>query len=400
LGADRLKGLEPMKRREFIHSAAAAAALAAMPVRASRKPDEFESEILRTGHIGVGIQGTNLMRLAQGLPGYEIGAICDVLPFRLDAAREMAGSQVQATDDYRRILDDPDIDVVFIATPFYFHMRPLLDALEAGKHVYCEKTLVKGHEQIEKVRPVLERTDRIVQTGFQHRYSDLMQNLAGRIENGDIGTISKVECQWNRNGDWRRPVPSAKYERAINWRMYREYSGGLPAELSSHQMDFLQWLTGARPQKIMGTGGIDYWKDGRTTRDNTHVLVSYENGVNASYTCMTVNDHGGFRMKILGTRGTIVTTLKEAWISAEPTVDETMMKGVDAVTGATMSLVGAPGHKIELPGFNPTRNAVAAFRGSVLSNTTPAASGLNGLDTARTVQLSLDAMDKGTVETY
>jgi predicted dehydrogenase len=388
-----------MKRRQFISSAAASAALAAMPGFVSAKKDSFDSAVLRTGHIGTGRQGQKLLRLAHGLPGIDVRTLCDILPFRLDEARGRVGPKTRVVDDYRHILDDPDIDAVFIATPFHMHAQPLLDALDAGKHVYCEKTLVMGHEQIEQVRPILESTDRIVQTGYQHRYSDILRHVASIIEGGEIGSISKVECQWNRNGDWRRPVPSPEYERAINWRMYREYSGGLTAELSSHQMDILQWMLDSPPTHIMGTGGIDHWKDGRTTRDNTHLLVSHENGVAVSYSCMTTNDYEGFRMKFLGTDGTIVTSLDEAWISKEAVEDE-MPEGVDGVTGATMSLSGVEGQRIKLPDFNPTLNAVAAFRASVLGNSTPAASALKGLETARTVQLSLDAMDKGTVETY
>jgi len=370
-----------------------------MPGFSSAKADPFDGEVLRTGHIGTGRQGQKLLRLAHGLPGFDIRTICDILPFQLDRAKGAVGPGTKAVDDYRRILDDPKIDAVFIATPFYLHAQPLLDAIDAGKHVYCEKTLVKGHDQIDQVRPVLENTDRIVQTGYQHRYSDHLQHVAGIIKSGEIGSISKVACLWNRDGDWRRPVPSPEYERAINWRMYREYSGGLSAELSSHQMDILQWILGSPPKRIMGTGGIDYWKDGRTTRDNIHLLVTHEDGVSVSYSSLTTNDFGGFRMTFYGTNGTIVTSLNEAWLTTEAIADETP-EGVDGMTGATMTLANEPGQRIKLADFNPTRNAVAAFRKSVLSNSTPAASGILGLRSSRTVQLSLDAMDNGTVETY
>jgi len=388
-----------MKRREFIGSAAASAALAAMPGFISAKADPFDGEVLRTGHIGTGRQGQKLLRLAHGLPGFDIRTICDILPFQLDRAKGTVGPTTKAVDDYRRILDDPKVDAVFIATPFYLHAQPLLDSLDAGKHVYCEKTLVMGHDQIDRARPVLESTDRIVQTGYQHRYSDHLQYVARIIESGEIGSISKVECLWNRDGDWRRPVPSPEYERAINWRMYREYSGGLSAELSSHQMDILQWMLGSPPEHIMGTGGIDYWKDGRTTRDNIHLLVTHEDGVAVSYSSLTTNDYGGFRMTFYGTKGTIVTSLNEAWLTTEAIADETP-EDVDALSGATMTLANVPGQRIKLANFNPTRNAIAAFRESVLSNTTPAASGILGLRSSRTVQLSLDAMDNGTIENY
>ena len=388
-----------MKRRQFISSTMASATLAAMPGFVSGQPDKFKGETLRLGFIGTGRQGQKHISFNAGLPGFEIRTLCDILPFHLEEAMALVGPETQAVTDYRRMLDDPDIDAVVIATPFNFHAKPMLDALDAGKHVYCEKTLVKGHDQIEQVRKAVANTDRIIQTGYQHRYSDHLQYIAGVIQSGEIGSISKVECTWNRNGDWRRPVPSPEYERAINWRMYREYSGGLIAELSSHQMDIVSWMLNSPPHQIMGTGGIDYWKDGRDTRDNTHMLVKHDSGMVVSYTCLTTNAYEGSRMTFLGTRGTIVTSLDEAWISSE-NVDDEMPEGVDAMTGATMSLSGMQGRRVKLENFNPTRNAMAAFREAVISGSQPAASVANGLATARTVQLSLDAMDKGSIETY
>jgi predicted dehydrogenase len=377
----------------------ASATLAAMPGFVSAKADGFDGETLRLGFIGTGRQGRKHIRLNAGLPGFELRTLCDILPFQLEEAMALVGPQTKSVTDYRYILDDPQIDAVVIATPFHFHAKPMLDALDAGKHVYCEKTLVKGHDQIAQVSKAVAKSDRIIQAGYQHRYSDHLQHVAGIIQRGEIGEISAVQCKWNRNGDWRRPVPSPEFERAINWRMYREYSGGLTAELSSHQMDIIDWLLGSPPKQVMGTGGIDHWKDGRDIRDNTHLIISHENGVVVTYTCMTTNAYEGFRMTFLGTKGTIVTSLDEAWVTSDKVSDEEP-EDVDAVTGATMALSGTPGRRIKLTGFNPTRNAMAAFRESVISNTKPAASAEHALATARTVQLSLDAMDKGSVETY
>ncbi len=219
--------------------------------------------------------------------------------------------------------------------------------------------------------------------------------MAGLVRSGAIGAISNVECHWNRNGDWRRKAPSPEYERQVNWRMYREYSGGLVAELSSHQMDILQWMMDTRPRQVMGTGGIDHWKDGRETRDNTHILVRYDNAATASFTCLTANAHEGFRMTFFGTRGTIITTFDEAWVALHD--DGQAPEAADAVSGATQLPGGRPGRVIRPAPFNPTRNALAAFRRSILENTPPAASAAQALATARTVQLSLDAMDSGAV---
>jgi predicted dehydrogenase len=388
-----------MKRRQFIGSTMATATLAAMPGFIAATPDKISGEVLRLGYIGTGGQGRKHIRLAAGVAGIERRTLCDILPFQLDAAMALVGPETNSVTDYRYMLDDPKIDAVVIATQFNVHAQPMLDALDAGKHVYCEKTLVMGHDQIAQVRKAVANTDRIIQTGYQHRYSDHLQHVAGLIHSGEIGEISAVQCKWNRNGDWRRPVPSPEYERAVNWRMYREYSGGLVAELSSHQMDIIGWLMASPPKQIMGTGGINYWKDGRETRDNIHLIVNHENGVAVTYTCMTTNAYEGFRITIMGTKGTIVTSLDEAWVTSDAQ-DQDEAEGVDATTGATMALSGTPGRRIKLSRFNPTRDAMAGFRESVITNNKPAASVENGLATARTVQLSLDAMDKGSIETF
>lgn len=377
----------------------ATATLAAMPGFLSSKTAQATNEPLRLGYIGTGRQGRKHIRFAKGLPGIERRTLCDILPFQLEEAMALVGPDTNSVTDYRYMLDDPKIDAVVIATPFHFHAKPMMDALDAGKHVYCEKTLVKGHDQIEEVRKAVAKTDRIIQTGYQHRYSDHLQHIAGLIQAGEIGEISAVECQWNRNGDWRRPVPSPEYERAVNWRMYREYSGGLSAELSSHQMDIIRWMMGSPPKHVMGTGGINYWKDGRETRDNIHLIVNHENGVAVTYKSLTTNAFEGFRMTFLGTKGTIVTSLDEAWVASDAEKGHDS-EDADTETGATMALSGQAGRRIKFDEFNPTRNAMAAFRESVITNTKPAASVENGLATARTVQLSLDAMDNGTVETY
>lgn len=388
-----------MKRREFIGSTLATASLAAIPGMLAASADPFDGQILRTGHIGVGSQGRHHLGNMVKLPGFEIRTLCDVLPFQMNAAMKMVGPGTDDVTDYRRILDDPEIDAVVIATPFNFHAQPMIDALDAGKHVYCEKTLVKGFDQIEQTAVAVAHSDRIVQAGYQHRYSKHLREVAALIRSGHIGSISKVECQWNRSTDWRRPVPSPDYERAVNWRMYREYSGGLAAELSSHQMDILEWVMDTRPQQVMGTGGIDYWKDGRETRDNISLLVRYENGVTASFTCLTTNKSGGFRMTFLGTEGTIVTSLDEAWVSVKDP-DVATMEGVDAMSGATMALGNGKGYHMKPAAFSATSDAMAAFRKSILGNIPPAASAEKALLTARTVQLALDAMDKETVESF
>lgn len=224
-----------MRRRTFLKSSGLALTGAALrPVFAA---DSASEEQIGIGIIGTGVRGKQLMAFLTEMPQFRIAGYCDVLPFRLREARARApdGAGAKEYADYRYMLEDDAVDAVVIASHFSAHLPMAMNALDAGKHLYCEKTMVKGvDETLSLVRKARENPQLTFQTGFQLRSSALYEKAAGMIERGDIGAVVAVACQWNRNGDWRRPVPDPKWERLVNWRMYREYSSGLAAELSSH----------------------------------------------------------------------------------------------------------------------------------------------------------------------
>ena len=149
----------------------------------------------------------------------------------------------------------------------------------------------------------------------------------------------------------------------------------------------------------MGTGGIDYWKDGRETRDNTHLLIRYENDVVASFTCLTSNAHDGFEMTFLGSKGTISTSLSEAWVYSENNA-EVVTEEIDAVSGATAAAGSADCWRLKPEGADPTQNAIEAFRECIIDNRQPLADVANALEAATTVQLALDAMDDNSVKSF
>ena len=232
---------------------------------------------LAVGIVGTGDRGQGIASLIKSIEGMEVLAMCDVIPFRLEKAMQLASSRARSYSDYRKLLEDKRLDAIVVSTPFGMHSQMAIDALDANKHVYCEKTLSYG---IEATRKLLNRTkssDKIFQTGHQYHSSRLYRHIVELVKDGELGELSLIESQWNRNGNWRRPVPDPKWERMINWRMYREYSGGLTAELCSHQIDLSNWILGSPPQKVSGFGGIDYWKDGRETYDNVHLSAEKYN---------------------------------------------------------------------------------------------------------------------------
>jgi predicted dehydrogenase len=170
------------------------------------------------------------------------------------------------------------------------------------------------------------------------------------VQTGMLGRVTAIKMQWNRNSDWRRPVPVpaghpdfAEYDRRLNWRMYRDRSRGLLAELGSHQLDIANWVLGTHPKRVIGTGGIDYWRDGREVCDNVHCLYEYEvrplvvrrnapplpSGVDSepyavrvSYSSLQNNAYEGASELILGTQGTLFLSQKKGLLFREQTPEE------------------------------------------------------------------------------
>jgi len=391
-----------MNRRQFLGAGSAVAITGLSPGLAGAGAP---SDTVRIGVIGTGARGRQLMDFLNELPGFRIAAVCDVLPFRLDEARSDAPGS-SAVADYRRVLDDNEVDAVIIATTFSEHNQIALDALDAGKHVYCEKTVVKGIDPaLTLVAKARKRPEQIFQAGFQYHSSPLYRRAAEIIERGDIGELVAVNCQWNRNGDWRRPVPDPQYERQINWRMYRAYSSGLVAELSAHQVDFCNTLLGGETDTIQGTGGIDYWKDGRETYDNTHIVCRYRSGVTATFTSLTANSMDSYRIAVLGSGGSIVLTTRQGWYIPEGE-GPTLENGLDLVSGASMAdgsqsnwrrSANQAAWRIDAPDSDPTADALRDFRTAILDGRQPASDVRVGALASIQVQMAIDAMDRKTV---
>ncbi len=383
-----------MQRRKFIHKGGLAGAgiLAGTSAIWSANNYKSRNDSISIGVIGTGDRGGGMIPLINQVEGIHVTACCDVIPFRLEEGLSKVESKSKGYKDYRKLLDNKDVDAVLIATPFSTHSKIAIDALDAGKHVYCEKTMAKGISGINDLVSKVSGSNAIFQTGHQYHSSRLYSHVVDMIQEGEIGKVGSFECQWNRNGNWRREVPDPSLERAINWRMYREYSGGLTAELSSHQIDFVHWVLGENPSKIMGTGGINYWKDGRETYDNTHLIFEYPGGVKATFRCLTSNALGDYQIKVYGDKGTILLDYDKAWIYYEKGGNKNM-GDVDGVSGATMNpQMQGKGMSINVSHLDPSKQALIDFRDCIVNNKTPISNVTTGANTAKAVQLSLDAM--------
>jgi len=354
---------------------------------------------LNIGIIGTGDRGQGLIKLISKIDGMRLIAICDNLQFRLDQAATIAPKAIKYSN-YKELLSNKNLDAVIISTPLNTHASIACDAVDASLHIYCEKTMVKGDiSTMNLVKKVKKDHNKIFQTGHQYHSSRLYSHIVELVQSGEIGQIIAIQAQWNRNGNWRRQVQDPKFERQINWRMYREYSYGLTAELSSHQIDFSNWLLKSTPKKVVGFGGIDYWKDGRETYDNIHLTYSYPSGVKASFTCLTSNGKDDYQIKVMGDKASIIIGYKDAWIYPEGKYNK-VIKDVDGVSGATSSWIEGKGNPIKFDHKEPTYQALEDFRYAIINDSTPMSNLKSGADVSLAVDMGIRAMDTEQVVSW
>ena len=297
-----------MDRRLFLKNLGAlgATTLAATSpwLRTFASVEESAGERCRLGMIGPGSRGRFLLSFLAQNPKCEIVAFADIYQPSLEEALAVVPTAKTYTD-YRKLLEDKNIDGVVIATPLNTHYQIAMDAMEAGKHVYCEKAIAYTMEETLAIYRKHIDTGRIFFTGQQRLFDPRYIKVMEMVHQGVFGDINAVHAFWNRNGDWRREVPSPELERLINWRLYSESSKGLMTELACHQLQVGTWALGKLPVRVMGTGAITHWKDGREVYDNVHCIYEFDDGRQMTYASVISNNFYGLEEQILGNLGTV-----------------------------------------------------------------------------------------------
>lgn len=300
-----------MDRREFVKRfgtmGAAGLLMSSVPWLKGCTPAgqaEMSGGKVRFGIIGPGSRGSfhidNLLKIPQA----EIVALCDNYKANLDKASAKVPS-ARRYDDYRKLLEDKEVDAVIIATPLNLHYRMATDAFSAGKHVFCEKAMAYTMEECLDMYRKGKASGRIFFVGQQRLFDPKYIKIMESVRTGEFGPVVNVRNYWFRNNDWRRPVPSPDLERHVNWRLYREYSRGLMTELACHQLQNGTWAIGMLPKQVMGTGNIIYWKDGREVFDSVCTIYTFPNGVNMTFESVISNKHYGMGEQILCKDATI-----------------------------------------------------------------------------------------------
>jgi len=302
---------EKTTRRDFVKTGVIAAGTTAIYHRNVHARILGANDRVNIGSIGVGGRGFGVMQWAMEVgkttrPA-QIVAVCDVYRKRLNKAKETSNAEF-AMLDYREVLARKDVDAVIIATPDHWHSPIAIEAMKAGKDVYCEKPMTRTVDEAKKFYETQKATNRVVQIGSQTTSSDQWWKARKAIEDGLIGQLIMSQGSYHRNtieGEWNWPIdknagPDAKGDDYIDWKMwlgsapkrafdadrffrfrkYWDYSGGIATDLFYHVVAPLNicWGEAQFPHKVMASGGIYVFKDGREVPDTFHLIAEFPKG--------------------------------------------------------------------------------------------------------------------------
>jgi predicted dehydrogenase len=299
-----------LTRRSFIDQALKASAGAGMAAAApwaafAAGTEPLQTDRVRLGVIGTGDRGRTLIRNILKTRNCTVAALCDDYAPHLAKARALVDPATPVFADHRAMLDAGGLDAVVIATPLHVHARHTIDAFDAGLHVWCEKAMARTIADCSRMVKRAQDSRKVLQIGHQRMFNPTYLNALRRVKAGEIGPVIQIRASWHRNNSWRRPVPADSNDRRINWRLYRESSAGLMTELATHQLQIASWFLDAAPTRVIGSGSICFWKDGREVYDHAALVYEYSGGRKLVWTSLLNNARYGCEEQIQGSKGTI-----------------------------------------------------------------------------------------------
>jgi len=355
-----VESTRPVNRRQFLTDAGKVAAVASVGLTAaSAKRVLGANERMRVGVIGPGLRGFNVLIRGglQRIDNVDLVAVADIYEGwreRGIEAAQLTYEKAKGYDHYKKLLDAKDkdkLDAVVIATPEHSHCRMVLDALDAGFDVYCEKPMTHTVEEAKQVVAANKKANRIIQVGTQRRSIDVYQQAAKIAQAGQIGKITQVRAFWYRNSkndspQWRYYIPEEASEKNLNWkeflgtapdrpfdpkryfqwRCYWDYSMGIASDLMIHQVDATNMVLGSTaPKSVFAMGSTLRWtKDldpDRETPDTWNTLIDY-GSFQFNYSSCFSNEHYELGEQFLGTDGTIEIEKEGATLRVFPEAEK------------------------------------------------------------------------------
>jgi predicted dehydrogenase len=319
-----------LSRRRFLKSAAVAGAGFVLAPTILGAEESASDKELGVGFIGVGTQGQILLQNCLKIPGLKFVAVCDIWPYNqvrcLRLLRKLKHNSTGYADYVEMLASEKSLDAVIVATPDWMHAPIAVAALKAGKHVYCEKEMSNSLAMARQMVVAARETKRLLQIGHQRRSNPRYHLALDYVTRQKCcGTVRFVEGQWNRStrlevgwpkdsdlqGSTLRQHGYDSMHRLRNWRWYRKFSGGLIADLGSHQVDVFNWFLAAAPRAVTAAGGLDSYEN-MEWYDNVSALYEWEINrggarkvVRGIYKVLSISSNGGYFETFIGDEGAL-----------------------------------------------------------------------------------------------
>lgn len=268
--------------------------------------------------IGLGEQGREISKALHYVPGANVLYLCDVYTKAIEKAQE-DHPKAKPASDYRTVLDDKNVQAVYVATPSHLHKQIVMDALQAGKHVYCEAPLAHTVDDARAIARAAQAVSpkQIFHTGLQQRTNPQHNHVLGFVRTGALASIAQTKSQWHKKTSWRRKAVSDERQNALNWRLQKATSPGLMGEIGIHQVDVNNWFLKALPTSVSGFGAISAWRDGRDVADTVQALLEYPGGIHMAYDATLANSFDGAYELFQGTDAAVLLRDGRAWMFKE-----------------------------------------------------------------------------------
>ncbi|HSA01316.1 MAG TPA: Gfo/Idh/MocA family oxidoreductase, partial [Candidatus Paceibacterota bacterium] len=269
------------------------------------------------GVIGLGLWGRELLGHLGRLPEASVAAICDTYaPFLKRGAQRAPKATLE--EDYRKILENKEVQAVCVATPTHQHREIAIAALQAGKHVYCEAPLAHTLDDAKAIVKAAKAAGRqVFQAGLLSRSNPIHNHVVGFVHTGALGKLVLARAQFHRKQSWRAAAPKPEREKELNWRLDKRNSLGLAGEIGMHAIDTATWFHKAMPIAVHGFSSLLKWDDGRDVPDTIQAILEFPGGFRLVYDATLASSFEGNFEVHSGADSTIYLRDNRAWMIKE-----------------------------------------------------------------------------------
>jgi predicted dehydrogenase len=284
---------------------------------AADAPKKPKNPAIKCGVIGCGPWGREILQSLSRLGNAPVVGVCDTSEAMINRSKKDA-PEAKAYPDYKQLLADKEIKCVFIATPTHTHKQIVIDALAAGKQIWCEAPIAHTIEDARAIAQAAAKNPKsYFQTALQLRSDPELLNIQKFIAAGAMGTPVKSRSQFHKKTSWRRPAPNPEREKELNWRLDKNLSVGLIGEQGIHQIDQALWFFHKRPIAVTGFSSLIFWQDGREIPDTVQAVFEFPDGVRTTYEATLASSFDGEYDQFYGSDASVMLRDRKGWMFRE-----------------------------------------------------------------------------------